>query len=56
MGDLQASVESASKGRTRGFEGGLCHGVVLLFEDELDGSAGIHRLVKVACQEAHDGK
>jgi len=56
MRDLQASVESASKGRTRGFERGLCHRVVLLFEDELDGSAGIRRLVKMACPEAHDGK
>jgi len=56
MRDLQASVESASKGRTRGFERGLCHRVVLLFEDELDGSAGIHRLVKMACQEGHYGK
>jgi len=56
MRDLQASVESASKGRTRGFEGGLCHRVVLLFEDELDGSAGFHRLVKMACPETHDEK
>jgi hypothetical protein len=56
MRDLQASVESASKGRTRGFERGLCHRVVLLFEDELDGGAGIRRLVKMACPEAHDGK
>ena len=56
MRDLQASVESASKGRTRGFERGLCHRVILLFEDELDGSAGIHRLVKMACPEDHDGK
>jgi hypothetical protein len=30
--------------------------VVLLFEDELDGSAGVHRLVKMARPEAHDGK
>jgi len=45
MRDLQACVESARKGRTRGFERGLCHRVVLLLEDELDDSAGIHRLV-----------
>jgi hypothetical protein len=56
MRDIQASVESASKGRTRGIERGLCHGVVLLFEDELDGSAGVRRLVKMACLEAHDGR
>jgi hypothetical protein len=57
MGDLQASVESARKGRTRGFERGLCHRVVLLFEDELDGSTGFHIiLVKMTCPEDHDGK
>ena len=56
MRDLQASVESASKGRTRGFERGLCHRVVLLFEDERDDSAGFRRLVKMACPEAHDGR
>jgi hypothetical protein len=28
--------------------------VILLFEDELDGSAGIRRLVKMVCPEAHD--
>ena len=44
--DLQASVVSASKVRTRSFERGLCHRVILLFEDELDDSAGFRGLVK----------
>ena len=54
--DLQASVESARKGRTRGFKRGLCHCVVLLLEDERDDIAGVGRLVMMACPEAHDGK
>jgi len=56
MRDSQASVESASKGRTRGLERGLCHGVVLLLEDERDGIASVGRLVMKARLEAHDGK
>ena len=56
MRDSQASVESASKGRTRGVERGLCHGVVLLLEDERDDIAGVGGLVKEACPEAHEEK
>ena len=56
MRGLQASVESARKGRARGFERGLCHCVVLLLEDERDDIAGFGRLVMKACSEAHDGK
>ena len=56
MRNLQSSVESASKRRTRGLERGLCDGVVLLFEDECDDIAGVGRLVMMACLEAHDGK
>ena len=56
VGDLQASVESTRKGRTRGFKRGLCHGVVLLLEDECDNIAGVGRLVIMARPEAHDGK
>jgi len=56
MRDLQASVESASKGRTRGFECGLCHGVVLLLEDERDDIARVGRLVMMVCPEVHDRK
>ena len=55
MRDLQASVESTGKGRTRRFERGLCHGVVLLLEDERDDIAGVGRLMMMARQEAHDG-
>jgi len=39
----EASVESARKGRARGLERGLCHGVVLLLEDERDDIAGVGR-------------
>jgi len=39
----KASVESAIKGRARGVERGLCHCVVLLLEDEIDGIAGCGR-------------
>ena len=57
MRDSQASVESASKGRTRGVERGLCHCVVLLFEDERDDIAGVGSLMMMmVCPEAHDGK
>ena len=56
MRDSQASVESARKGRTRGLERGLCHGVVLLLEDERDDIAGVGSLVMMAWSEAHDEK
>jgi len=56
MRDLQASVESASKRRTRGLERGLRHGVVLLLEDERDDIAGVGRLVMMVCPESHDKK
>jgi len=56
MRDSQASIESARKGRARGLERGLCHGVVLLLEDERDDIAGVGRLVMKACSEAHDRK
>ena len=56
MRDLQSSVESAGKGRTRGLERGLCDGVVLLLEDERDDIAGVGRLVMMARPEAHDMK
>ena len=56
MRDLQASVESTRKGRTRGIESGLCHRVVLLLKDERDNIARVGRLVMMARQEAHDGK
>ena len=56
MRDLQASVESARKRRTRRFERGLCHRMVLLLEDERDDIAGVGRLVMMARQEPHDGK
>jgi len=56
MGDLQASIESARKGRTRFIECGLCHGVVLLLEDERDNITGVGSLVMKACLEVHDGK
>jgi len=56
MRDLQSSVESASKRRTRGLERGLCDGVVLLLEDERDDLAGVGRLVMMVCPEAHDKK
>jgi hypothetical protein len=56
MRDLQASVKSASKGRTRRFQRGLCHRVVLLLEDKRDDIAGVGRLVMMARQQAHDGK
>jgi len=45
MRDLQASVESTRKGRTRFLERGLCHGVVLLLEYERDDIARVGRLV-----------
>jgi hypothetical protein len=54
MGDLQASVESARKGRTRGIESGLCHRVVLLLKDERDDIVRVGRLVLMARQEAHE--
>ena len=56
MKDLQSSVEPASKGRTRSVERGLCHGVVLLLEDERDDIAGVGSLMAMVCPEAHDGK
>ena len=56
MRDLQPSVESASKGRTRSVECGLCHGVVLLLEDERDDIAGVGSLMTMVCSEAQDGK
>ena len=56
MRDSQASVESAGKGRARSVERGLCHCVVLLFEDEGDDIAGVGSLVGMACPEAHGGK
>ena len=56
MRDLQPSVESAGKGRTRRFERGLSHGVVLLLEDERDDIARVGRLMMMARQEAHDEK
>jgi len=56
MRDLQSSVKSASKRRTRGLERGLCDGVVLLLEDERDDIAGVGRLVMMVCPEAHDEK
>jgi len=56
MRDLQSSVESVSKRRTRGLEGGLRHGVVLLLEDERDDIAGVGRLVMMVRPEAHDEK
>ena len=56
MRDSQASIESTRKGRARGLKRGLCHGVVLLFEDERDDIAGVGRLVNMVCPEAHDGK
>ena len=56
MRDLQPSVESAGKGRTRGVKRGLCHCVILLLEDEIDNIAGVGRLVMMACPGAHDGK
>jgi hypothetical protein len=56
MGYLQASVESASEGRTRGVERGLCHCVVFLLEDERDDIAGAGSLIMVVCSEAHEGR
>ena len=54
--DLQPSVESASKGRTRRVKRGLCHGVILLLEDEIDNIAGVGSLMVMVCSGAHDGK
>jgi len=56
MRDSQASVEPTRKRRARGLERGLCHGVVLLLEDERDDIAGFGRLVNMVCPEAHVGK
>jgi len=56
MRDLQASVEPARKGRTRGLERGLCHSVVLLLEDERDDFADLGILVMKVCLEAHNRK
>ena len=56
MRDLQASVESARKRRTRCFERGLRHGVVLLLEDECDDIARVGRLVMMVSPEVHDRK
>ena len=56
MRDSQASVESASKGRTRSVERGLCHCVVLLLEHERDDITGVGSLMVMVCPEAHDGK
>jgi len=56
MRDSQARVKSTRKGRTRGLKHGLCHGVVLLLEDEQNDIAGVGCLVMKARPEAHDGK
>ena len=56
MRDSQASIESASKGRTRSVERGLCDGVVLLLEHERDDIAGVGSLMMVVCSDVHDGK
>ena len=56
MRDLQSSIESARKRRTRGLERGLCHSVVLLLEDERDDIAGLGSLVMKVCLQAHDSK
>jgi len=56
MRDSQARVESTRKGRTRGLERGLCHGVVLLLEDERDDIAGLGSLVMKVCLQPHDSK
>ena len=56
MRDLQPSVESAGKGRARRFQRRLCHGVVLLLEDERDDIARVGGLTMMARQEAHDEK
>jgi hypothetical protein len=50
MRDLQPSVESAGKGRTRRFERGLCHRVVLLLKDERDDITRVGRLVMMTRQ------
>ena len=34
----------------------MCHGVVLLLEDERDDIAGVGSLKVMVCPEAHDGK